>query len=401
MTDVLDQEDPVGVAPASSTAPAPGAWSGTRRVRIGILGTGGIATIPEGVLPNLHHIAEKVEVIAVADLEVDRARGVAAQYRIPECYSSLESMLDNADIDAVVNLTPIPAHAKTSLQVLQAGKHLVVEKPIATSLEDADLIIETAKSNGLTIVCAPPDMLFKSYTEARRLIDAGTIGKVAFARVRSSHGGPGGSPEGWPLDPSWFYQAGSGPLFDMGVYGIHEITGLLGPAKRVSAFTGITEETRTVRGPGPFSGKEITVTADDNCLFMLDFGGATFAVVDGTFNVHATRSPKVEIFGRRGVLNVYGPDNLDHPGGDALDLYRTDIAPGVDGWVAPESWPQIEDDRRDVLARAILVDHLADCLRQGAPNLLTAAHARHALEIMLAVERSSREGRVVELTTTF
>lgn len=401
MTDVLSQDDTITRAPAHTAQPTAAPGDTTRRVRIGVLGTGGIATIPEGVLPNLHHISDKIELIAVADLEVERARRVAAQYRIAECYSSLEEMLESADIDAVVNLTPIPAHASTSLQIVEAGKHLVVEKPIATSLEDADRIIETAKANGLTIICAPPDMLFKSYVEARRLVASGTIGKVAFARVRSSHGGPGGSPEGWPLDPSWFYQKGSGPLFDMGVYGIHEITGILGPAKRVSAFTGITEDTRTVRGDGPFAGTEITVTADDNCLFMLDFGGATFAVIDGTFNVHATKSPKVELFGRRGVINIYGPDNLDHPGGDALDLYRTDIAPNVDGWVSPESWPQIEDDRSEFLARAILVDHLADCLQHGVPNVLTAEHARHALEIMLAVETSSREGRVVELTTTF
>jgi predicted dehydrogenase len=156
-----------------------------------------------------------------------------------------------------------------------------------------------------------------------------------------------------------------------------------------------------VRGEGPFAGKVIEVTADDNCLFMLDFGDATFAVIDGTFNVLATRSPKVEVFGRRGVLNVYGPDNLDHPGGDALDLFRTDIAPGIDGWVSPESWPQIEDERRFMLERAILVDHLADVLLHGEPNVLSAEHARHALEIMIAVTTSSSEGRVVELTTTF
>lgn len=398
MTDVLDPAGPAEAGATGDPSTAPG--RSTRRVRIGVLGTGGIATIPEGVLPNLHHIADKVELVAVADLDVDRATRVARQYEVPECYGSLEEMLAS-DIDAVVNLTPIPAHAKTAMQILQAGKHLVVEKPIATTLEEADAIIETARSKGLTIICAPPDMLFRSYIEARRLIAAGTIGKVAFARVRSSHGGPGGDPEGWPLDPSWFYQKGSGPLFDMGVYGIHEITGLLGPAKRVSAFTGITEPTRTVRGEGPFAGKVIDVTADDNCLFMLDFGGATFAVIDGTFNVLATRSPKVEVFGRRGVLNVYGPDNLDHPGGDSLDLFRTDIAPGIDGWVSPESWPQIEDERRHLLERAILIDHLADVLLHGEPNVLTAEHARHALEIMIAVTTSSREGRVVELTTTF
>jgi predicted dehydrogenase len=371
--------------PAVSPAP---------RVRIGILGAGGIATIPEGVLPNIHLIAHKVEVVSIADPVVERAQAAAATYGIPEHYSSLTEMLEKSDIDAVINLTPIPAHAATSLQIIASGKHLVVEKPIATTLEAADEIIALAAEKGLTIVCAPPDLLFGPYIEARRLIRADTIGKVAFARVRSSHAGPGGGPDGWPLDPTWFYQDGSGPLFDMGVYGIHEITGLLGPAKRVTAFTGITDATRVVRG-GPFAGTEITVTTPDNCLFMLDFGDSTFAVIDGTFNVHASRSPKVEVFGRKGALNVYTPD------GPNVEVYRTDLAPGLDGWVTPKMWPQISDHERSTLGRALLVDHLADCIREGRSPVLSAEHARHALEIMLAVVESSREGRVVELATTF
>jgi predicted dehydrogenase len=365
------------------------------RVRIGILGAGGIATIPEGVLPNLHHIAHKVELVAIADELVERAAAAAAMYDVPEHYATLDEMLEKSTIDAVINLTPIPAHAATSLKIVRAGKHLVVEKPIATSIEDADRIIEVAESAGLTVVCAPPDMLYGPYKEAKRLIAAGSVGKVTFARVRSSHQGPGLGPNGWPFDPTWFYQDGSGPLFDMGVYGIHEITGLLGPAKRVTAFAGITEETRTVRGTNQYAGTVMPVTTPDNCLFMLDFGGSTFAVVDGTFNVIASHSPKVEVFGRTGVLNIYVPD------GPNLEFYKTEVAPGIDGWVTPPSWPATRQDNRETLGRATLVDHLADILRGESEPLLTAAHARHALEIMLAVVESAREGRVVELHTTF
>ncbi|HVX43109.1 MAG TPA: hypothetical protein VHC49_04470, partial [Mycobacteriales bacterium] len=122
-------------------------------------------------------------------------------------------------------------------------------------------------------------------------------------------------------------------------------------------------------------------------------GGATFAVVDGTFNVHAAKSPKVEIFARRGAMNIYG----ENP----LEIYRTDAAPGLDGWVTPNTWPGLRDPHGDALHRAILIDHLVDCLAQDTPPVLSAEHARHALEIMLAVETSARQGRVVELTTTF
>ncbi|MFC4245297.1 Gfo/Idh/MocA family protein [Gryllotalpicola reticulitermitis] len=365
------------------------------RLRLGVLGAGGIATIPEGVLPNMHHLAGEVEIVAIADSFHERAIEAAARFGIPAAYSSLTEMLASAELDAVANLTPIPAHAATSLEILEAGKHLVVEKPIATTLADADRIIELAASKGLTVVVAPPDMLYSPYVEAKRLVHEGVIGKVAFARVRSSHGGPGGGPQGWPFDPSWFYQEGSGPLLDMGVYGIHEITGILGPAKRVSAFAGTTEETRTVRGDGPFSGTVMPVTTPDNNLFMLDFGDATFAVIDGTYNVLASRSPKVEIFGRKGVINVITP------GGPDLEIYRTDVAPGVDGWIAPNLYPQLQDERRAKLRRALLIAQLVDSLRSETRPTLSAEHARHALEIMLAVAESAKTGRVVELTTTF
>lgn len=363
-------------------------------LRVGMLGAGMIATAGYGILPNLKGIADKAEVVAIADPVVERAREAAKDFSIPEVYDSLDAMLDQSELDAVVNVTPITFHGETSLKILQAGKHLATEKPIATTMDDADAIIETAKANGLQIVASPPDMLFPEYREARRLITEDAIGKVAFAKVRSSHAGPGGGLFGWPMDPTWFYQKGSGPLLDMGVYGIHEITGLLGPAKRVVAFSGITEPTRVVRG-GPFVGKEIEVTAPDNNLFMLDFGGATFAVVDGSFNVQAAKSPKLEIFGRKGTLNINGP-GYDHP----LDLYRNDAVTGVDGWVDPHGWRHVRAGEGK-LGRAILVDHLADCVRTGEHPVLSAEHARHALEIMLEVENSARTGQAIELTTTF
>ena len=131
------------------------------------------------------------------------------------------------------------------------------------------------------------------------------------------------------MDPTWFYQKGSGPLFDMGVYGIHEITGLLGPAQRVTAFSGITDPTRTVNG-GPFKGKQIEVTTDDNVLLMLDFGQATFAVIDGTFNVNAAKSPKIEIFGRAGTINVNNKHDVN-AGAPPIEVYRTDAVAGVGG----------------------------------------------------------------------
>lgn len=370
----------------------------TRKVRLGLAGAGMIATVHYGILPNFGPIADRAEIVAVADPVVERARKVAADFGIPASFASLEEMLQGVDLDAVINLTPIPAHYETSLAILDAGKHLVTEKPISTTLEEANALCALAEARHLVVVSAPPNMLFPDVALARRLIREGVIGKVAFARVRSSHGGA--ASYAWPADPTWFYQKGSGPLFDMGVYGIHEITGILGPAKRVVAYSGITAPTRLVRG-GPFAGKEIPVTADDNVLLMLDFGDSSFAVVDGTFNVLAAKSPHMEIFGLAGTLNLYEP-LPDEPSGTSLEVFRLEALPGLRGWIKPTfTESMFTPDRTALLQRAILVDHLVDCLQTGQPPVLSADHARHALEIMVKAQESAREGVVMELTTTF
>jgi predicted dehydrogenase len=373
-----------------------------RPLRAGVLGTGTIATSPSGYLPGLANMKDDVLTVAAADPVVDRVRQVAAEYGIPETYASLEEMLEKSDIDLVVNLTPIPIHGSTSRTILKAGKHLVIEKPIATTMDDADELVEMANARGLKYVVAPPNMLYPNRIEAKRLIDEGAIGQLCFARVRSSHGGP--AAVYWPLDPTWFYQEGSGPLYDMGVYGIHDITGLLGPARRVVAFSGITEKVRTVRG-GPFKGKKIEVTADDNTLLMLDFGGSTYAVVDGTFNVNAAKSPQIEIFGRAGTINLYNQQMADPsaPPPPPLELFRLDAAPGIDGWITPRGRSILagDGDLRARYRRAMMVKHLADCVYEDKHPVLSAEHARHALEIMLKAIESARSGKVLELRTEF
>lgn len=369
-----------------------------RKVQLGILGAGMIASFEYGYLPNIGPLAEKLEVVAIADMNYDAAQNVARQFGIPQTYDSLDAMLGTAPVNAVLNLTPIPAHAATSLAILEAGKHLATEKPLATTLEDGQAIVELGKARDLVVVCSPPQPLYPSRREARRLVRANAIGRIAFARVRSSHNGP--AARGWPADPTWFYQLGSGPLYDMGVYGLHEITSILGPAKRVSAFSGITEPTRVVRG-GPFHGKTIEVTADDNTLVMLDFGDSCFAVIDATFNVSAAKSPKIEIFGRNGTINI----NLDWSEyGDMppLEVFRDEAVPGLGGWITP-TFEEVETDRRRSasLLQALVLDHLADCVLEAKQPILSGEHALHVLEIMLKAGESARTGCALDLETTF
>jgi predicted dehydrogenase len=367
-------------------------------VRIGVLGAGMIATHPGGVLPNLDPLGEDVEVCAIASRTRSRAEAVARRFGIANVHDSLTEMLSAEDVDVVINLTPVAVHGETNLEILESGRHLITEKPIATKLPDADRIVAIAAERDLLVIAAPPWMLDPRRIAARALIQQGVVGPVAFARSRSSHAGPAAM--SWPADPSWFYAEGAGALLDMGIYGVTEATGMFGCVDRVMAMSGITVAERIVRG-GPFDGRTIPVTADDNTVLMLDFGGALFCFVDATFNVLAASSPSLEVFGAGGTLNLYDPfwARLGQP---AIEVFRRDLVGELSGWAAPD----LTDSRQrqlefDQLQRAILVKHFLECIESGVRPVLSAEHARHTLEILLAAQQSARSGSAVSVSSSF
>lgn len=369
------------------------------RFRVGIVGAGMIATAPYGFLPGLRRLADTVEVAAITSRTKERAEALAHDWQIPTVYDDLASMLRDDSLDAVINLTPISAHYETSMSILEAGKHLVTEKPLASSMTEADDICELAERKACLVMCAPIDMLRPEWVEARRLVQSGALGTVAFARAHASHAGP--AAQSWPVDPSWFYQRGAGPLLDMGVYGIDRLIGVLGPAQRVTAMSGITTSVRRARG-GPYDGADIQVTADDNTLLLLDFGGSTFATLDATFNVVATRAAPMEVYGSEGSLVVRRPGVAFDQGQLPLELFRVDAAPGLSGWITPRSVGANErPDRAQTLKRAILVEHLIECIATGNPPVPGPARARHVLEVILAAQTAAQEGRTMTLRTGF
>jgi len=215
---------------------------------------------------------------------------------------------------------------------------------------------------------------------------------VAFAKILSSHGGAAYYPA-WPNDPTWFYKKGSGPLFDLGVYGLHSITGILGPAKRLAAFSGISDPVRFVRG-GPFKGKRIDVEEDDLTLIMLDFGETTFATVDASFCVRASRAPFMEIYGADGTITANPMGWIGE--GQPLSLWRDEAELGVRGWTDVQVSAQEMD-----WTVADGVKYLVDCILEDMDPIISGEHARHVVEIMSASMESARTGEPQELTTIF
>jgi predicted dehydrogenase len=191
-------------------------------------------------------------------------------------------------------------------------------------------------------------------------------------------------------DPAVFYSKDVGPMLDTGVYVLHAITGLLGPAKRVQAFGGIAIPHRTITIPR-LSGQIITVGANDIMLIHLDFGNNRFAQILSTFAVPATRAPELEVHSANGTLS-FAYDWYDAWG--KLDLYR--VGSAVEQ-VGPAGRPEGADGHLIGAGPA----HFVACLSSEEQPILTAAHALHVLDIMLAATRSASEGCAVEVGTGF
>jgi predicted dehydrogenase len=368
---------------------------GRSELRIGMLGAGMIASFAWGVLPGMHAVDPRARIVAIAAPTRTHSEPLAHEYGIPDVYDSLDAMLCAGGLDAILNLTPIPAHYETSKAILEAGLDLITEKPVSSTVQQADRLVELANAHGSVVVCSPPRMLEPQRRRARELVRAGAIGRVAFARVRSSHAGP--AAQAWPADPSWFYAAGAGRLLDMGAYGIQEITGIFGPARRVTALSGRLAGERRAYG-GAFDGVTIPVTVDDNALLLLDFGDSVFAVVDASFSVRAARSPALEIFGLEGSIAL--ADLRADAAGVPVELYRV-ASDGIAGeWVDASGDGFAERQARvRAMGRAALVQHYVECALDGAENELTLDRARHTLEIMIAAQESAESGRAIELTT--
>lgn len=335
------------------------------------------------------------ELVAVCDTFEDRAKRPAEKFGIPY-YLDLDEMLEKQDFDLLVNLTHVPAHFTLSLKGLQAGKHVYTQKPMTVTVEEATTLIDEAAKRNLKLVSEDAGPIQPVHRMMINLVKDGVIGKVTYVRARCNHWGPA-MIDNWPTDPTWFYEVG--PVRDVGIERLHMVTALLGPAKRVTAMSGINQPEVVVRG-GPNKGKKIKVTADDVTLLLMDFGDATFAMLDNSWlNYRATLMPNMEIYGQKGVIShVRGGGNKSAAYDFELQLYRDEPELGIRGWTGVDVIPPL---RRDPPPSVVGLVHAVECVLEDKKPILSGEHARHCIEIIEKGFLAAKTGVTQELETTF
>jgi predicted dehydrogenase len=373
-------------------------------VRLGVIGVGALAL--RGLLPHLSQddVHDRVRLAALCDPALDRADAAAAQIGVATTYASVEEIVADKAVDAVTIASPIPLHYEHARLALEAGKHVHVNKTMATTVAEATDLIDLARARNLRLVASPGERLRPQIAAARRLIEEGAIGEVVWAICGSGFGsyheeeeperlGANGAEA---INPSWYFRKpGGGPLYDMTVYGLHQMTSILGPALRVTALSGTRIRERM------FLGTPISVDADDNTIVCLDFGDALFAVAFGTAAGEISSQFGAGMyFGTKGVIEgvLLNGEPFDFPGQEL-----TTDAPVTDWDAQTRTLAEVVGAHRHIPEAHVFADvmELINWIRDDVPSPVTAEHARHVIDIIESGYRSAKTAATQDLTTTF
>lgn len=336
---------------------------------------------------------ENAEIVAFCDIVPERAKAYAEKAGVKEWYASIDELLEKCDFDVLMDATSIPAHHEINMKALAAGKHLFTQKPAGLTVEAVTEEIELAKKMGLKANAAPVHAMRHSNRKARQLIADGVIGKVTTARVQVAHGGP----EYFQYrdnHPGWFYEPGSGALYDMGVHGLHYITDLLGPAKRVGVMAATSIPSRLIR-TGKFDGEIIDASKlPDNYIITLDFGDGVIGEVYTGYCQRASRMPTMEVYGTDGTISFVSDPGEARP---HLEVYFDKPGSGIRGWTRPMD----QNERETFFCDSFCLKDLLDAIENDTQPVLSLERQRHLVEIMCAIPECIETGRILPLHTTF
>ena len=354
--------------------------------RIGLIGCGNISDI---YLTNAARFRD-ITFVACADLKPEVAGKQAQTYGIAA--RSVETLLASPDVDIVLNLTIPEAHAPVSLAALDAGKHVYTEKPLATTLADGVRIVERARQRGLRVGSSPDTVLGAAVQEARRLIDAGAIGRplLGVAAVLS-HG-----MEHWHPNPGFFFLPGGGPVFDLGPYYVSTLVTLLGPVRAVSALgqKGFDERTVTTEG-SPLKGTKVPVKTPTTLQALLDFESGTQISLLASWDVWKHGMLPMEIHGTEGSMRLPDPNWFGGP---------IAVAQGRGDWVETLITDRTFGRANHPIGKPLQANYrglgLADMARgiaESRPHRANGDVALHVLAVMEAILQAAESRSMVEI----
>jgi predicted dehydrogenase len=342
------------------------------KVKVGIIGSQFEADIHAA---SLQAVADEAEIAGVASPTPGHAEEFAKRYAIPRAYLDYREMLADPSIEMVTIAAPNRLHAQMTADIARAGKHVVCEKPLAMTLEEADGMIDVCRRQGVLLMYGEELFFTPKYLKAKEMADQGAFGKVHLVKQSEKHFGPH-SPWFWDVDRS-----GGGVLMDMGCHGIAFCWWFLGrpPIRSVYAHMGTY-----VHGD--------KTVGEDEVVCILEFGQGAMGLVENSWARRGGMDDRVEVFGDAGLTYA----NLHM--GNALPTYSengygyaVEKAPSTAGW----SYPVFEELWNYGFPQEMR--HFARCVRGLEQPQATGEDGRMVLEVICAAYASAGSGAKVAL----
>jgi myo-inositol 2-dehydrogenase/D-chiro-inositol 1-dehydrogenase len=345
------------------------------KTKIAILGAGFISDIH---VESYHRFVPEAEIVAVYTRDKNKAEKFARKYNIPQWHDNLDEIISNSGCDVVDICLPNFLHAEAGIKSAQAGKHVIIEKPLAVTLEEADQMIAACKQAGVKLMYAEELCFAPKYEKVRQMVKEGAVGEIYMLKQSEKHSGP---------HSDWFYDikmAGGGVLMDMGCHAFGWFFWMLNNAKvkQVTASMGtVLHKNRT--------------GAEDNSVVIVEFENGVTAVAENSWAKHGGMDDKSEVYGTEGVIYA----DL-FTGNAALAYsrkgygYAMEKADTTVGW----TFPIFEEAFNQGYPHEL--KHFIDCVRNNKEPLVTGELGRAVLEVIYAAYASAGEGKKIELPFT-
>lgn len=345
------------------------------KTKIAILGAGFITDIH---MESYHRFVPNAEVVAVYARKVERAEAFSKKYNIPRFYSDIDSIIKNSGCDVVDICLPNYQHAEACIKAARAGKHVIIEKPLAVTLEEADAMIAACNEEGVKLMYAEELCFAPKYERVRHMVEEGAIGDIYMLKQSEKHSGP---------HTDWFYDincAGGGVLMDMGCHAIGWFRWMLKNKKAVSVYATMSTVLHKDRTKG-----------EDNSVVIVEFENGVIGVAENSWAKHGGMDDRSEVHGTGGVVYAdlfMGNSAIAYSkNGYGYAMEKADTTVGWSFTVFEEAFNQGYPHE---------LKHFIDCVQENKQPLVTGDDGRAVLEIIYAAYASAREGKKISLPYT-
>jgi myo-inositol 2-dehydrogenase/D-chiro-inositol 1-dehydrogenase len=342
------------------------------KVRVGIIGSRFEADIHAA---SFQILPDEAEVVAVASPTPGNAEKLAKRYGIERVFTDYRKMLAEKDIEMITITAPNYLHAQMTIDAANVGKHVVCEKPLCMTLEEADEMIDTCKKKGVLLMYAEELFFTPKYVKAKQMADEGAFGNVYMVKQCEKHFGP---------HADWFWdveRSGGGVFMDMGCHGIAFCYWFLGRPDIKNVFCHMATHVHKDKTKG-----------EDDSICIIEFANGAIGMIEDSWARRGGMEDRIEVYGEGGV--TYADLHM----GNALPTYSeygygyaVEKAPSTKGW----TWPVFDELYNYGFPQEM--QHFARCVRGREEPQATGEDGRVVQEVLYAGYKSAGQGRKIEL----